>query len=1010
MQFLKNFSIAQKMIGSFIFVLLILAGQSYLSNHSLSKMNDDITQIVNVNQPASINAVQLNAILRDTSRALGFYIITGESADLQSFRFLQKQLSDQIEKLKALPAIKANNTYKERLNEIETEIRRNDVLQNELITFIEEPNNNMPAMQFSAENINPHYTARLQLLSSMLESELEEDASEERKELSNAIVSLRYYWVRINNELRLFLAFRTRIAADNIRLYREAAQNQLSVLMELNELFNFEQSDAMDSFNDGIDEYWSNIDRLIEIHNGEDWRKDAFMLRKRVAPALYSIGLKITKLVELLENESLLAAQAAEESYASQKMQLLLTFAVLFIAVLGLAILLSRNISKPVQQAVNIANQIANGNLNNDIRVDSSDETGEMLSTLQKMQTDLRNRIEADAKIAAENLRIRQALDNVSVSVTVSNQDNNLIYLNQAAQTMAKSLEEGIRRKHQDFRSDNLLGKKISDYLDDPALKACYQKNLDQQEKYDTVISERNFHLVTSPVHDEKDIYQGRVTQWTDITDELLAAEAEKKRIEAERVIASENARIRTALDNVSSNVMLADTDRNIIYMNKNAEQLFTYSKDEIRKQLPDFDPQQLIGSNIDGFHANPEHQAGLLAGLDSTYQSELSIGDMTMKIIANPVVSDSGERLGTAVEWSDRTQEVAVEREIDGLVDAARNGDLARRIDLQGKAGFFRQLGQGFNELLDELSSVFNDIARVMSNMASGDLNLQIEKQYKGTFGEVKDDINKTIENLSSVLSDLKTAADAIHVTSNEISEGNSSLSSRTEQQSAGLEETAASMEQLTSTVKHNADNAQQANRVSTMARQSAEKGGEVVSNAISAMNEINDSSNQIAEIIGVIDEIAFQTNLLALNASVEAARAGEQGRGFAVVATEVRNLASRSAEAAKEIKGLIQDSLSKVNAGAELVNQSGVTLEEIVADVKKVGDIVAEIAASSAQQSSGIDQVSQAVISMDDLTQQNAALAEQTSAASEGMSDKANKMRQLVDFFKVGANASAG
>ncbi len=1006
MQFLKNFSIAQKLIGSFILVLLILAGQSFVSNHSLSKMNDDITQIVNINQPASINAVQLNALLRDTSRALGFYIITHEFADLQSFRFLQKQLSDQIEKLKALPAIKGNDSYQQKLTDIEAEIRRNDVLQNQLITFIEEPNNNMPAMQFSAETVNPHYTARLQLLSSMLESELDEEASEERKELTNAIVGLRYYWVRINNELRLFLAFRTQVAADNVRLYREAAKGQLAELMELSGLFTFEQSDAMDQFNDGIDDYWANIDKLIEIHNSEDWRNDAFLLRKRVAPALYSIGVKITKLVELLENESQLAALAAEESYSSQKSQLLVTFGVLFVAVLGLAVLLSRNISRPVQQAVGIASQIANGNLNNNITIDSGDETGKMLSTLQKMQTDLRNRIEADAKTAAENLRIRQALDNVSVSVTVSNQDNNLIYLNQAARNMVRSMEEGIRRNHQDFRLDNLVGQKISQYIDDPAVKAAFQKEIVTQETYDTVISERNLHLVASPVYDDAGTYQGRVTQWTDITDELLAAEAEKKRIEAERQVASENARIRTALDNVSSNVMLADTQRNIIYMNKNALRLFTESQAEISKQLPDFDPQHLIGTNIDRFHANPGHQADLLDGLNSTFQSELSIGDLTMKIIANPVVSDSGERLGTAVEWSDRTQEVAVEKEIDELVDAARNGDLTQRIDLQGKVGFFRQLGQGFNELVNELSSVFNDIARVMSKMAAGDLMLSIEKQYKGTFGEVKDDINKTIENLSRALSDLKNAADGINETSNEISEGNSSLSSRTEQQSANLEQTAASMEELTSTVKHNADNAQLANQVSTTARQSAEKGGEVVSKAISAMNEINYSSNQIAEIIGVIDEIAFQTNLLALNASVEAARAGEQGRGFAVVATEVRNLASRSAQAAKEIKDLIQESLGKVEAGTELVNQSGLTLEEIVADVKKVGDIVAEIAASSAEQSSGIQQVSQAVTSMEELTQQNAALAEQTSAASESMSDKADNMRQLVGFFKVAAN----
>ncbi len=464
--------------------------------------------------------------------------------------------------------------------------------------------------------------------------------------------------------------------------------------------------------------------------------------------------------------------------------------------------------------------------------------------------------------------------------------------------------------------------------------------------------------------------------------------------------------RIQTGLDCVGSNVMVADQNYNIIFMNRSLQKMFADAEPKLKEVLPHFNADDLMGKCMDIFHKDISHQRGILDSLQGTHQKDVEVNGLHLRIVANAVINDEGERLGTAVEWTNRTTEVAVEREIDSIVEGASAGDLTRRIELVGKEGFFKELGISVNTLIDVVENVFADIAQVMSHMAKGDLTKTIEKEYEGTFDAVKDDINHTLINLEEIVSKMRESVDLITTSSEEIASGNTNLSNRTEQQASALEETASSMEQLTSTVKNNADNAQQANQLAASARQEAEHGGEVVGKAVGAMEEINKASGRIAEIIGVIDEIAFQTNLLALNASVEAARAGEQGRGFAVVATEVRNLAGRSATAAKEIKGLIQDSVEKVRVGADLVNESGATLNEIVGGVKKVGDIISEIAAASQQQSAGIDQVNNAVTSMDEMTQQNAALAEETSAASTGMNENAQDIERLMSFFSLNDN----
>jgi len=302
-----------------------------------------------------------------------------------------------------------------------------------------------------------------------------------------------------------------------------------------------------------------------------------------------------------------------------------------------------------------------------------------------------------------------------------------------------------------------------------------------------------------------------------------------------------------------------------------------------------------------------------------------------------------------------------------------------------------------------------------LLRHASEGDLTKRLE--FHASSAELRkmaESINLLLQSVTDIVSSAQRVADEVQRGAEEISQGNANLSQRTEEQSSSLEETASSMEEMTSTVKQNADNAGQANQLAIAARDQAEKGGAVVDNAVKAMEQINEASKKIADIISVIDDIAFQTNLLALNAAVEAARAGEQGRGFAVVASEVRSLAGRSATAAKEIKGLIQDSVSKVEDGSALVTQSGEALSQIVNSVKKVSDIVAEIAAASREQSSGIEQVNTAVMQMDEMTQQNAALVEQATAASQSMADQARALTTLMGRYRIdqasGSAAASG
>jgi methyl-accepting chemotaxis protein len=338
-----------------------------------------------------------------------------------------------------------------------------------------------------------------------------------------------------------------------------------------------------------------------------------------------------------------------------------------------------------------------------------------------------------------------------------------------------------------------------------------------------------------------------------------------------------------------------------------------------------------------------------------------------------NPILDSDGKPFKVIKYANDVTPNVIASQQMEAavaqtqeVIKAATEGNLAVRVPAEDKTGDLRKMAQSINSLLDSMAEMVRNV---------------------------------------------QSAASEVHRGSEELSQGNANLSQRTEEQSSSLEQTASSMEEMTSTVKQSADNAGQANQLAIAARDQAEQGGVITGRAVDAMAQISESSKKIADIIGVIDAIAFQTNLLALNAAVEAARAGEQGRGFAVVANEVRTLASRSASAAKEIKDLITDSVRKVDEGSELVTQSGHTLGLIVTSVKKVSDIVAEIAAASREQSSGIEQVNRAVMQMDEMTQQNAALVEEATAAAQAMAGQARSLHMMMGRYQLdGEDSSAG
>jgi methyl-accepting chemotaxis protein len=693
------------------------------------------------------------------------------------------------------------------------------------------------------------------------------------------------------------------------------------------------------------EKYMQSRARVMELAKDSRRRDEAIKLyESETSDLLEQYVLPFRKLKEfqdVLFEEASAQVRGAEQN--AERSIILISIAALIFGI-ALAVMLARSIVRPLRDAVQIAEAVKQGRLDNVIDTTLHDETGQVLSALDAMQSALRARDEKDADFRGQIAAINraQAVIEFDMDGTVREVNENFV------RAMGYSPAEVVGRHHSMFvdavraaspeypafwsklgrgESDVGIFKRVAKGGREVWLQASYNPIPDASGKPFKVVKYAN-----------------------DVTEQMA------RNADFEGQLAAINR---------GQSVLEFDLDGTVRKANDNFTHLMGYMPAEVvGKHHSMFTDPAIAGS--------AEYRATwarLSRGESETGTfKRIAKGGREVWIHAsyNPIADANGKPFKVLEYATDVSASMLAQQELQKAVEQTQDavkyaidGDLTHRIPLDGKSGALEALCRGVNSLL---------------------------------------------ESTSDLVRRVKLAVAQVHSGAAEISKGNTNLSQRTEEQASSLEETASSMEEMTSTVKQTADNAGQANQLAMAARQQAEKGGAVVSSAVTAMNGINAQSKKIADIIGVIDEIAFQTNLLALNAAVEAARAGEQGRGFAVVATEVRNLAGRSATAAKEIKALIQDSVAKVAEGSQLVDESGKTLEEIVGAVKKVTDIVAEIAAASREQSAGIEQVNRAVMQMDETTQQNAALVEEAAAASQAIVEQAQALSAMVAHFSVG------
>lgn len=473
--------------------------------------------------------------------------------------------------------------------------------------------------------------------------------------------------------------------------------------------------------------------------------------------------------------------------------------------------------------------------------------------------------------------------------------------------------------------------------------------------------------------------------------------------IEEVKAALNSSQRIESALNATSANIMVVDRFDSVIFANGAIQQTFADLSNELNQSLPELDSNNLLRQKLSVFFVESKQMCQTITNIRETHNERLKVGKLTLDVTIDPIFNHLNERIGTVIEWKDVTEHLAIEQNIEHIVSQASRGMLSSHIDHTHLDGFEKKLAISVNDLLSSFSKTMDSLDDILSGMSEGDLTQRLTANYIGDLMAMKYAVNNALTNIEITLGQVKIGAESIGDMSTKVSDASHDLSNRTQQQAASLEETAASMNELTDAVQRSSVQTEKANELAHSAATEAEEGIQVMTQTLNAMSDIQELSKKINEITNVIDSIAFQTNLLALNAAVEAARAGEHGRGFAVVAGEVRSLAQKSADAAKDISTLIGSATQQIQTGTHLVEKTNIAFEGMVQKIKEVEGLVSDVAANTSEQTRGIEQINGAISGLDQMTQENAILVEQLSETAAQMKNEAGQQADFIGRFKI-------